>query len=118
MRADRSPLARMRKVLHRAGGWRVLTTALFLAAALFVARDSWSVVLLQDVERVLYDVRAVFAAPKADQDPRIAMVVYTDRTLELTGKRSPLDRALLAKDRKSTRLNSSHIQKSRMPSSA
>jgi adenylate cyclase len=87
----------MRKILHRAGGWRMLTTALFLAAALLVARDSWSIVLLQDVERVLYDVRAVFAAPKVDQDPRIVMVVYTDRTLELTGKRSPLDRALLAK---------------------
>ena len=29
-----------------------------------------------------------------------------------------IDRSLFAEDRKSTRLNSSHIQKSRMPSSA
>lgn len=83
--------------LRRLGPWRALATLVFLGVALLIARYSWSIGLLQDVERVLYDVRAVLSADKVEQDPRVVMVVYTDRTLELTGKRSPLDRALLAR---------------------
>ena len=45
---------------------------------------------------LFYDVRALLAAPHVDQDQRVTMVVYTDETLAATGKRSPLDRALLA----------------------
>lgn len=85
------------KALRRLGAWRALVTLAFLVLALVVARYSWSIGLLQDVERILYDVRAVVSAERVDQDPRIVMVVYTDRTLEMTGKRSPLDRALLAR---------------------
>ena len=36
----------------------------------------------------------------------------------ITGNPGPVDPAEFEEDRKSTRLNSSHIQKSRMPSSA
>ena len=46
---------------------------------------------------MLYDVRIVTTASKVAQDDRIVMVVYTDQTLAATGKRSPLDRALLAR---------------------
>ena len=46
---------------------------------------------------MLYDVRILLTAPKVAQDDRIVMVVYTDETLEATGKRSPLDRAMLAR---------------------
>ena len=42
-----------------------------------------------------------------------------DRLLELTGALTAREmQAQVLEDRKSTRLNSSHIQKSRMPSSA
>ncbi|MET0137746.1 MAG: adenylate/guanylate cyclase domain-containing protein, partial [Sphingobium sp.] len=37
------------------------------------------------------------SAPQVDQDERIAMVVYNDKTLIDTRKRSPLDRATLAR---------------------
>jgi adenylate cyclase len=70
---------------------------LFLALAVFFARASWSLPLAQDVERVLYDVRAYRTAPTVDQDDRITMVVYNDQTLIETGRRSPLDRVTLAK---------------------
>jgi adenylate cyclase len=83
-------------MLRQIGPWRLLTTLLFLAGAVLFARFSWSIPLADDAERMFYDVRALIAAPHVDQDDRITMVVYTDETLAATGKRSPLDRALLA----------------------
>lgn len=86
-----------RRLLRRIGPFRLAGTILFLAIALLIARFGWSIWLADDAERVLYDVRILLTAPKVAQDDRIVMVVYTDETLEATGKRSPLDRALLAK---------------------
>jgi len=83
--------------LRQIGIGRLLTTTLLLLAALLFARFSWSFPLSLDAERALYDVRSLVAAPHITQDDRIVMIVYTDDTLEHTGKRSPLDRALLAK---------------------
>jgi adenylate cyclase len=40
--------------------------------------------------------RVILTAPKVDQDPRIALVVFTDETLKRVEKRSPLDRKTLA----------------------
>jgi adenylate cyclase len=65
--------------------------------ALLVARFSWQVPLLDDAERGFYDLRMSLFAPRVDQDPRVAMVVYNDQTLIDTKKRSPLDRATLAR---------------------
>ena len=55
--------------------------------------------LTLDAERALYDWRAFkrAAASPVDVDPRISIVAYVQQTLQNTGKRSPLDRALLAK---------------------
>jgi adenylate cyclase len=85
-----------RQMLRQIGPWRMLVTLLFLAGAVLFARYSWSIPLADDAERMFYDVRALLASPHVDQDGRITMVVYTDETLAATGKRSPLDRALLA----------------------
>jgi adenylate cyclase len=85
-----------RRLLRRVGPLRAAGTLLFLIGALLFARYGWSLWLVDDVERVLYDVRIVLTAPKVEQDDRIVMIVYTDETLEATGKRSPLDRAMLA----------------------
>ena len=87
---------RTRQMLRQVGLWRMLVTLAFLIGALLFARFSWSIPLADDAERMFYDVRALLAAPHVDQDRRITMVVYTDETLAATGKRSPLDRALLA----------------------
>lgn len=83
--------------LRQLGIGRLLLTILFLAGALLVARYAWKLPLMIEAERALFDWRQVLTASKVDQDDRIVMVVYTDETLAATGKRSPLDRAVLAK---------------------
>lgn len=88
---------RIRRLVRRIGLLRLLATMSVTIMALLFARYSWTVPLADDVERVLYDVRALVTAAHVDQDPRITLVVYSDETLANTGKRSPLDRALLAK---------------------
>ena len=104
---DSKPAPRLRKAargageqsryaLRQIGVWRLLVTILFLLGALMLARFSWTIPLIDDAERMFYDVRALLAAPHVEQDERITMVVYTDETLAATGKRSPLDRAILA----------------------
>lgn len=75
---------------------RLLLTILLLTAALLVSRHGWQVPLMVDAERALYDVRVFALAPRVDQDDRIVLITYTDETLAATGRRSPLDRGLLA----------------------
>ena len=72
-------------------------SVLFLAAALVLARYSWETPLINGAERALYDVRQTITARKVGQDPRIVLVLFKEETLERTGKRSPLDRGLLAR---------------------
>ncbi len=91
----RPPLARAARLVRKVGPARAAATALFLIAALLVARYSWD--MLPAPERALYDLRAVWAAPSVAKDDRIVMVVYNDDTLIATRKRSPLDRATLAR---------------------
>lgn len=100
----RGPAARLRQVgvavadTARAIGVRrsCLTLAL-LVCALLVARYSWQMRLVADAERAMYDLRVWVAMEGVEQDPRIVLVTYTDDTLELTGRRSPLDRGILAR---------------------
>src|SRR5918997_2505589 len=84
------------RALKQIGPVRLAATILFLIAGLLFARFGWSIPLAVDAERALFDIRLVETAPRVDQDPRIAMVVFTDETLEATAKRSPLDRKMLA----------------------
>ena len=88
---------RLRRMLRQIGLLGLFGTVLILAGALLFARYGWSIWIADDAERVLYDLRIMVTAPKVDQDDRIVMIVYNDATLEATGKRSPLDRGLLAK---------------------
>ena len=87
---------RARTVFKQIGPARLAVTAVFLVLALLFARYGWSIPLNMEGERALYDFRVILSAPKVDQDPRIAMVVYTDDTLKRVEKRSPLDRKTLA----------------------
>ncbi|HEV2864899.1 MAG TPA: adenylate/guanylate cyclase domain-containing protein, partial [Allosphingosinicella sp.] len=71
---------------------------LFLLLGLYIARFSWQVPLASDAERVLHDLRfEAKAARTLEQDNRIVLITYNDDTLAQLGKRSPLDRAMLAR---------------------
>jgi adenylate cyclase len=88
---------RRRRVARQLGPARLITTAIFLVLALLIARFSWRTPFVLDAEGVLFDFRSALASPMVDQDKRIALVVYDEDTLRLTGKRSPVDRTVLAK---------------------
>jgi adenylate cyclase len=94
MAEDRA--TRLRRALRQIGPVRLLATAVFLALALILARYGWTLPLAGDAERALYDIRFVSAAGRIEQDDRIVLVTYNDETLKNLGKRSPLDRKLLA----------------------
>ena len=88
--------AQLRQSLRQIGPVRLVGTILFLLLALGLARFSWQLALASDAERALYDMRYFRAIEWVDQDPRIVLVYYDDKTLEQLGKRSPLDRKMLA----------------------
>ena len=95
-RGDRRGLIGVRRTLRQIGLARLLLTLLLIGAALVVARQSWTLPLTGDAERALYDLRFFWAADRLGQDDRITLVTYTDTTLEQLGKRSPLDRRMMA----------------------
>lgn len=82
--------------MRQIGPARLIATAAFLILALAFARFSWDIPLASDPKRALYDVRVLESAERVGQDERIVLVTYNDDTLEMLGKRSPLDRAMLA----------------------
>lgn len=89
---------RLKRSFRQIGPVRLVITALILAAGLYLARYDWQVPLLSDAERALYDWRFYSkAAVEPGQDPRITLIVYNDDTLRQLGKRSPLDRRMLAR---------------------
>lgn len=83
--------------MRDAGRWRLVATAALLLLALLIARWSWQLPFIGSAERALYDVRATRLAPRVAQDERIVLIVYNDKTVLDTRKRSPLDRATLAR---------------------
>lgn len=86
-----------RLLARRVGPVRAVVTGLILLAALLIARHSWGILLTPVAERALYDLRAYWTAPKLEKDSRVIMIVFNDDTLVNTRKRSPLDRATLAR---------------------
>ena len=93
-----SATVRLRRALKQIGAARIALTFLFLLGGLWLARASWELPLAGDAERALYDLRFFRTADIAEeQDPRIVLVTYDDQTLRLLEKRSPLDRAMLAR---------------------
>jgi adenylate cyclase len=85
------------KMARQIGPWQVTFTIVALIVAVVVARESWHLRLFIDAEHALFDMRIVASAPLVHQDSRIVLVPYTDETLIATGKRSPLDRTILAR---------------------
>ncbi|MGZ8998188.1 MAG: CHASE2 domain-containing protein, partial [Allosphingosinicella sp.] len=84
--------------VRQIGPVRLIGTLLFLLLGLYVARFSWDIPLVSDAERALYDYRFVETAERTlEQDPRIVLITFDDQTLEQLGKRSPLDRGMLAR---------------------
>jgi adenylate cyclase len=95
-RSTRGPVW-ARKLARQIGWSRILLAFALLVLALLIARYSWRVPMMIDAEHALYDMRVALTAPVVGQDPRILIVPYTDETLIATGKRSPLDRTVLAR---------------------
>lgn len=87
----------LKRAIGLAGPMRLFVTGLVLVLALLVGRYSWNMPFALSAERGLYDVRVDLSAPRIDQDDRIVLVVFTEETLAATGKRSPLDRTMLAR---------------------
>ena len=91
-------LSRLRRSIRQIGPVRLVITLVFLVAGTYLARYDWHVPLLSDAERALYDLRFATEARVVDRpDDRIVLVVYNDETLRQLGKRSPLDRRMLAR---------------------
>jgi adenylate cyclase len=88
---------KMGRITADAGRSKLLLTFVILCAAVLIAVFSWDLPLIRNAERSLYDLRMTMSAPLADQDERIVMVVFNDKTLIDTRKRSPLDRSTLAR---------------------
>ena len=95
--AQRGLVKRAALILRQLGTGRLIVTLMMLVLALVLARFSWNTLFARDAEAILYDFRSAAAAQRVEPDPRIVLVVYDDDTLILTGKRSPLDRTVLAK---------------------
>jgi adenylate cyclase len=106
-RLSQSFLVRSWSNVREAGTRRLVLTALLLLAALLLGRFSWNMPwpnadgqietpVTGDAERAAYDLRVFRFAPSVEQDDRVLLVVYDDRTLINARKRSPLDRGLLA----------------------
>ncbi len=90
-------LGALRRALVQAGWVRLVATLGVLVLAVVVARLGWQLPVTIGIERALYDVRTAITAPRVDQDKRIVLVVFSEDTIRVTGKRSPLDRVLLGK---------------------
>jgi len=89
---------RLRRSIGQIGPVRLLAMLAFLIAGLYVARFNSDIPLSSDAERALYDRRFYRSAARTlEQDNRIVLVTYNDETLRDLGKRSPLDRAMLAR---------------------
>ena len=87
----------LRSALVQAGWVRLVATLGVLVFAVVVGRLGWELPVTLGIERALYDVRTAVTAPRVDQDKRVVLVVFTEDTIQATGKRSPLDRVLLGK---------------------
>jgi len=89
---------RLQRALKQVGIGRLLVTFVCLGLSLYVARFAWDLPLASDAERALYDLRFDREATRTlAQNEQIVLVTYNDDTLRDLGKRSPLDRAMLAR---------------------
>ena len=123
---EKPTVAGVLRDLKRVPILRMAATAFIIVWAILFARFSWeapisveadrqgaiewhfpprageprqTIPIATDAERALFDLRQAFGERrhKVDQDPRIILIPYTQDTLRNTAKRSPLDRAILAR---------------------
>jgi adenylate cyclase len=96
--AEKGRWKRLKRSFTQIGPVRLLGTILLIAAGLYIARYNAQIPLSSDAERALYDLR-FYSKARVVQEPddRIVLVVYNDDTLRQLGKRSPLDRSMLAR---------------------
>ena len=87
---------------------RLIATALIILWAILFARYSWeapvnlpiigkTIPIATDAERALFDWRESLGEPRVEEDNRVILIPYIPATLRATAKRSPVDRAILAR---------------------
>jgi adenylate cyclase len=84
-------------IVRQIGLRRLTGYAVLLVLALVAARYSHAIPLLAEIENNVYDLTSGLTAPQLRGPERVSVVSFDSSTLELTQKRSPKDRALLAK---------------------
>ena len=91
--------------VREAGSLQLVATCILVLLAIFIARFSWTLPfgegegptpLTNAAENAFYDMRSYLAADHVDQDDRIVLVVFDDKSLINLEKRSPLPRGALA----------------------
>lgn len=97
MAAESPVWTRLKRARRDVGPLRMGASLALLILALFIARYSWAIPFTDEIERVLFDVRASYAMEQVEEDDRIVIIVYDENTLFDTGIRSPLDRDILAR---------------------
>ncbi len=95
-RSDDNSGSQLQRLWREVGPLRTSASLMLLVIAVLVARLSWALPFTDEIERVLFDVRASYAMERVEQDERITIVTYDEDTLLNTGIRSPLDREILA----------------------
>ncbi|WP_313809215.1 adenylate/guanylate cyclase domain-containing protein [Sphingobium sp.] len=76
---------------------RLAILAAAMAFCVLLTAHSWRIPVLAQLERVAYDIRLAATAPAVDQDDRIVLLVVDEATIAETRRRSPVDRAMLAR---------------------
>jgi adenylate cyclase len=95
--APKGAMSTLAKLIRQIGWVRCVLSFVALVLTVLLARFSWDLPFLKDAERPLFDARMIQTAKRVRQDDRIVLIPYTDETLIKTRKRSPLDRATLAR---------------------
>lgn len=87
---------RARKFLGELGAARIAAALSLLAIIFLITLISWSAPVFRDAESILYDLRASLLMETIDQDDRIVILTYDEKTVFDSKQYSPLNWDLLA----------------------
>ncbi len=85
-----------RQLLQQIGFRRLASYVVLTLIGLTLARYTSVLPLVAPGERALYDLTTSLTSQPVRSDPRVTIITFTEDTLAFTGKRSPLDRGVLA----------------------
>ncbi|MGB5483365.1 CHASE2 domain-containing protein [Parasphingorhabdus sp.] len=80
-----------------AGAVRIAASLLLLSIIFLITLVSWSAPVFRDAEAILYDLRASLMMETIDQDDRIVILTYDEKTVFKSKQYSPLDWNILTR---------------------